>query len=455
MAFPPHHRAEISAGARVSARQEIQRCRRASGPARKRTTGTPWRLSGIVANLAGRCAAIRPRHLDAAIAEELRCVAATLELQGCIVWQLAGQEQSLKATHEGLVHSEPSAVSKQVNREQCPWSHARLMSGAPVCFASLNELPTEAGRDAEFFAASGLQSALIMPLASAGSVFGALSLTTSRAERQWTKGVVVEVRLLAHVLSMALDRQQAARREEQLRMEVTRMQRLSVLGELAPAIAHELLKPVDAIVHNAEAALLHLASDTVDKADLRAILEDVERQGTRAGAIIHSLRRSMGTSKPPSERCCLNDLVREAVAFVRADFQHAQVRLRVSLAPDLPEVLATRVELQQVLVNLLVNAVQALNLTPSARRLVEVETTQDAHRVVVVVRDHGDGIAPGLLSKIFESMFSTKRDGLGMGLAISRRIIESHAGSIDATNHVDGGAIVRCTLPAAVGASSG
>jgi C4-dicarboxylate-specific signal transduction histidine kinase len=224
-----------------------------------------------------------------------------------------------------------------------------------------------------------------------------------------------------------------------------------MLGELAAALAHELNQPLTAILSNAQAARRFVAAGMIEAAELRAILDDIVRDDKRAGGVIHNLRAMLNNVPVLSEPCSLNDLVREVGEFLNGEMLGQGIELRQRLEPGLPCVLAAPVEIQQVLVNLLLNAAHAMKDTPREARYIEIETCSESCAAKLSIRDHGCGIPEENLGKIFNRFYSTRSSGLGMGLAICRRLIESHGGRINARNHESGGAIFSFSLPAVVG----
>jgi C4-dicarboxylate-specific signal transduction histidine kinase len=226
-----------------------------------------------------------------------------------------------------------------------------------------------------------------------------------------------------------------------------------MLGELTAALAHELNQPLTAILSNAQAARRFIASREMDPDELRAIFDDIIRDGKRAGGVVHNLRAMLSHAPVVREACNLNELVSEVAELLHGELVGHEIELRQSPAPVLPCVHAARVELQQVLVNLVLNAVQAMKDTPPGLRQIEIETRGDTGNVMLSIRDRGHGIPPERLGTIFEPFYTTKSSGLGMGLAICRRLIEAHGGRIEAGNHEDGGAVFpsrcrrRCDCP--------
>ena len=334
-----------------------------------------------------------------------------------------------------------------------PWTYAKLMRGETVCFTRAEELPPDAACDAEVLQAYGTKSKLTVPLISSGRVFGALAFATLGSERNWREDEILELKLIAQIVGNVIAGQQAELREAQLRGELAHAMRVAALGELVAALAHELNQPLAAILSNAQAARRFLTSGKILPEELRVILDDIVRDDKRAGNVIHNLRAMVSKRPALREACCLNELVGEVIDLVRSEAIEEKIEVRSRLARELPLVEAARVELQQVLVNLLVNAVHATKGTPPERRIIEVETRREGDCVAVLVADRGHGIPPERISSIFDPFISTKASGLGMGLSICRRIIENHAGRIEARNREDEGAIFRFTLPIRVSVS--
>jgi C4-dicarboxylate-specific signal transduction histidine kinase len=218
---------------------------------------------------------------------------------------------------------------------------------------------------------------------------------------------------------------------------------------MVAALAHELNQPLAAILSNAQAARRFLASGEADPNELKAILDDIVRDDKRAGSVIQNLRAMVSKRPAARERCCLNELVREVLELMHGELLMEKVEVNSALASVSLPVEVARVELQQVLVNLLVNAVQAMGETPSESRFIDVVTQAGEHGASVSIRDRGVGIPGARFGGIFEPFTSTKTNGLGMGLSISRRIIENHRGHIEAANHAEAGAVFRITLPLA------
>jgi C4-dicarboxylate-specific signal transduction histidine kinase len=233
-----------------------------------------------------------------------------------------------------------------------------------------------------------------------------------------------------------------------LRADFAHAARISILGELATSIAHEIRQPLAAIVTNADTSLRWLARDEPNVAKVAELTERIAASAQRANDIIQRVRGMALKQEPERMPINLADVVDDALHFVRHDLDAHGIALDMSVAEGLAPVVGDRVQLQQVLVNLLVNGIHAIDQSgPDARRIELRAESASAEAVALTVRDTGDGIAEAHVAHLFDGFFSTKATGMGIGLTICRSIVSEHGGEIRATNHPDGGALFRVTLP--------
>ena len=223
-----------------------------------------------------------------------------------------------------------------------------------------------------------------------------------------------------------------------------------MMGQLASSLAHEINQPLAAILLNAEAAERFLQHASPDLDEVRAILADIRKADERAATVIDRMRGLLKRHTVDTRRLDVGALVGDVAALVRVDAATRQVKLEVDVPGDLPPVRGDRVHLQQVLLNLILNGMDALDGASPENRRVSVTARLDGAQVVeIAVGDAGPGIPADTLAQIFDPFFTTKPDGMGMGLAISRTIIEAHGGRLWAENKDGGGAAFRFTLPIA------
>jgi two-component system, LuxR family, sensor kinase FixL len=235
-----------------------------------------------------------------------------------------------------------------------------------------------------------------------------------------------------------------------LRQEIAHVGRVSMMGQLASALAHEINQPLGAILRNAEAAELFMQNASPDLDEIRAILADIREDDQRAGAVIDRMRGLLKRRNLDVRPLDVAELVGEVMALVRADAATRQVKTNVDVPDDLPPVRGDRVHLQQVLLNLILNSMDALNGARREHRRVTVAARLDgAQAVEITVSDAGHGIPADKLAHVFDPFFTTKPNGMGMGLPISRTIIEAHGGRLWAENNTGAGAAFRFTLPIA------
>ena len=233
------------------------------------------------------------------------------------------------------------------------------------------------------------------------------------------------------------------------RNEMAHLSRVTMLGELSGSIAHELTQPLSAILSNAQAAQRILARGDVDVAELRQILDEVVSEDKRAGEVIRRLRLWLKKGEVQQHSLRINDVVRHVLKLIRSDLINQKVTVDCKLARNLPTVTGDPVQLQQVLLNLVVNACDAIATydTLERRLLIGTGVENGGDAVTVSVTDRGTSIPEEKMEQIFEPFFTTKPKGMGLGLSVCRTIIAAHRGRLWATNNADRGATFYFSLP--------
>ena len=242
------------------------------------------------------------------------------------------------------------------------------------------------------------------------------------------------------------ERREASAMAALQRQELAHLSRVSSLGVLSGALAHELNQPLGIILSNAQAAEYLLEGDAPDLAELRAILSDIVREDRRAGDVIKRLRALLQRGESTLQELDVNENAREVLRLTRSDLIARHVTAELRLADGLPPLRADRVQLQQVLLNLILNASDAMAEIPPEQRLLVLETSVEGAEIRIAVRDRGTGL-PADVMKLFEPFHTTKEHGLGMGLAICRTLIEAHEGRLWAEPNPGGGAVFHVALP--------
>jgi C4-dicarboxylate-specific signal transduction histidine kinase len=231
---------------------------------------------------------------------------------------------------------------------------------------------------------------------------------------------------------------------------VAHANRVAILGQLSASIAHEVIQPITATVTNAQAALLLLGRQPPDLETARQALAQIVQDGTRAGDIVDRIRALMKKAPSRKERLDINEAIREVIELTRGEALKNGVSVQTKLAEHLPLIQGDQVQLRQVMLNLIINAIEAMSPHAAGARDLLIRTAKTkSGGALVTVRDSGPGVDPANLERIFDAFFSTKADGLGMGLSICRAIIQAHGGRLSATRGAARGTILRFTLPAA------
>jgi C4-dicarboxylate-specific signal transduction histidine kinase len=259
--------------------------------------------------------------------------------------------------------------------------------------------------------------------------------------------ILIQAALISILLQEHRRRQRAEVQARQRMAELAHVNRFSTAGELTASIAHEINQPLGSILTNAETADAILESPNPDIAELRDIVKDILQDDRRASEVIRRMRSLLKKAPFELKNLDLNDLVRDTVEFLSSLAVGRKVEMVSVIAPDALPVLGDRIQLQQVILNLVVNGIDAMRDTRSEEHIIGIRTSRVENFAELSVSDRGPGIPEDNLKEVFEPFFTSKAEGMGMGLSIARTIVEAHHGRISAENRRDGGAIFLIRLP--------
>jgi len=275
-----------------------------------------------------------------------------------------------------------------------------------------------------------------------GAAYRAVTISPLRPESEQVEAALVIARDLT-------DHMQAAEALREAQTELAHVNRVTTMGQLAASIAHEVTQPIAATMTNAQAALHWLDRQPPNLAEVQQALEQIIKDGNRAGDVMGRIRTLIHKMPPRHDRLDVDETIRDVIELTRSELLRKRVSLRTVLASDLPPIRGDRIQLQQVIINLIVNAIEAMSEADDGPRELLISTAaEESSGVRVELRDSGPGLSPESLRHLFDPFYTTKSGGMGMGLSICRSIIEAHGGRIGATANVPQGAVFYFTLPA-------
>ena len=330
-----------------------------------------------------------------------------------------------------------------------PWFDGMLMKGRAVAFSSVRELPPEfQANDWITYRRYVPRSNVTVPIRIGGEVVGAIGFGSLKRERTWSPRLIRRLELVGEIFGSALERRLAAEQNALLRDELSHMSRTAVMGELTASLTHQLNQPIAAILMNAEEIQSKLDSAEPDIEELRNAVNDIIQDDLRATETIKGLRSFFRKSEVQKSPLYFGEVVAEVVSMVRSDALLRNVSLAFEAPTARRRVAGDRIQLQQVILNLVLNAFDAVSEGDGLREVSISMDVGSSHQVSVAVCDSGNGIDPVMIPQIFEPFFSTKPNGMGMGLTIARSIIKSHGGQISARRNPERGSTFEIALPA-------
>ncbi|HET9489797.1 MAG TPA: ATP-binding protein [Methylomirabilota bacterium] len=396
------------------------------------------RFEKLLASLAATFSTLSAADFDREVRGALRRVVDFLGVDGGSLIEFSRDGSTVRSW----------AIEEWIDVAEFPWMTARLQRGEVVTVSRPDELPDEAAVDRRSYLALRVKPQIAVPLVAGKTVVGGLVLSTVGVDRARPGELMQHLELLGEVFANALSRKQGELEAQRLRQDLAHIGRVSAMGELTASLAHELSQPLTAILNNAQAARHLLPADTVNFGKIRQILDDIVADDKRAGGVIHRLRSLLKKGDLEFVTLDLNEIASEVAWLMRNDALNRDVTMGLDLAADLPRVRGDRAQLQQVVLNLVLNGLEAMREPHTGDRTLIIRTARDgAAAVRLAVQDSGIGIDEANVDRLFQPLHTTKAEGLGMGLAISRTIVDAHRGRLGAANNEHGGATFYFTLP--------
>jgi signal transduction histidine kinase len=389
-------------------------------------------------------------QVDSEIDRWLERIVRALDIDRSSIAEVGPEPGQIHVTHQwsrpGLV---PFPVGLNVTK-LLPWLVDRVLAGKLTVLEREEEAPPEASQDLALARNYQFKSNVTIPLKAGGTVIGAVAFGTLSQHRIWSPRLLQRLQTIAQVFANALERKRSRLAIRRLNDELQDLSRVTLMGELTASLAHELNQPLGAILNNAQAARRLLRENKLNLKEVRGAINEIIRDDKRATETVRNVRELF---KPAAERIAPVEprrLVADAERILREDARLKGIALRTEIREPLATVRCHRTQLIQVIMNLLLNAFDAIGCDGDGPREVVLAAAQpDATHVLMSVTDSGPGIAPEVMPKIFDAFFTTRRQGMGMGLVIAKSIVQNHGGEIRARPNLGRGATLEFTLPVA------
>ena len=409
----------------------------------------------LLADLSLRLANVAFDGIEAQLESALAQLVEHLGYDRCTYGELALDGSFTIVCSVAAAGLEPLPRGPRISDE--PWLIDQIRAGRVVALPDLpNGLPAEAAIDAERCRHIGLKSHLSIPLHVGGRIVGALSFGGLRHAYPWPERTIARLKIIGELIAGAIARTRSEEEARRLRGRLWHVDRAARIAALGAGIAHELNQPLAAILSNAQAGLAYLEHGEPSTGQMRAILKAVVRDAKRAAETIRSMRALLRRDEMERERIDVAATLREVLVLLAVELRHQGVRVEADLARGCWAI-ADKAQIEQVALNLVMNAAAAMQVCPRDQRVLQVSVAGDGKgRIVVAVRDRGPGIAPEHREAVFEPFWTARSEGLGLGLPICRAIVQAHGGRIVAVSNPDRGVTLRFELPsvAAAGAES-
>jgi signal transduction histidine kinase len=421
----------------------------------ERTLADRLRFERMVSRIASGFVHLPAGALEPAMGEVVQCVAEYFDADRCILSRLTaeGEPPSVRQTCWSAAGTDGGQPSPGI--DALPHAFEALTCGTTWRIRPEDRIPAGWTEERQFILDRGIRSLIWVPVLAEDAFLGSIGIESSAKAKGWAHAEAEKLELVAEICAGALARLRAEEQSSRLRGDLAHVTRVATMGELTASIAHEVSQPLSAILMNARACLRWLAQASPDPAEVREALDDIVANGERASNVITRTRALIKQGDANRSSLEINKIILQAVHFLAHEVLKREVSVKTELADGLPPVWGDPVQMQQVVLNLALNGIEAMDTVPAgSRELLIRSSREEAGGVLVSVQDRGIGLKPEDLERIFKAFFTTKPNGLGMGLSITRSIIESHGGRLWATLNDGPGATFHFSLPASPGETS-
>ncbi|MBV8773448.1 MAG: HAMP domain-containing histidine kinase [Deltaproteobacteria bacterium] len=405
----------------------------------------PVRFETLLSEASAAFIRVLADDIDSEIESWLQRFGTMLGVHKAALFQIDRIDGKLKATHIWFEPGVPPNILATFTADY-PWMASKILAGEMLVFDDVNDAPAEAAKDLLEVQKHKGKSGVTVPLRIGGQVAGAVA-AVSVVKRKWNAETVQQLQQITTIFGIALERQQSAALVRKLREENQNVLRTVPMAEITASLAHELNQPLGAILNNAQAVRRLLSAKRLDVEDLKDAAEGIIRDVGRVGDIVRHTREAFHSVGNPKLSVDVRELLFDLERVLRSDAKSRGISLRVSVPPSLPCVISNRQGLIQVLMNLILNAFDAIEECPEGARQVELSANCTSTDIHVRVHDTGKGIDPRISAQLFSAFVTTKPSGTGMGLAIARSIVEKSGGRIWAVQKMRPGTTIEFTLP--------
>ena len=407
----------------------------------------------LLADLSARFANIPGERLEEEIEGALRHLLIFLGFDRCSYTEFTADgwlNVVASASAVGIEPFPPGPVPDYFN-----WYVEQAHAGISILARTLDDLPPEATNEVEHFRRSGVCSFLRVPISVGGRNVGGISLSAFHYTRAWPEEIIARLKIIGEVIAQALTRKRSDDALQTTRTELARVARMTLMGTITASIAHELNQPLAAISANGSAALRWLSNEQPNLREVEIALNGIIKDAHRASHMLENIRTMFAKNSREKRRLNINDVIDDTLTFVHGEIVKHQIIVQTEISPGLPQVCADRAQLQQLFLNLIMNAIDSMKSISSRQRLLTLRLEiESSNAVAVSVKDSGTGISTDDRKRVFDAFFTTKSEGMGIGLSVCRSIVEVHDGHLLLSPGDPYGSVFRVILPPA-GVDSG